>query len=233
VLRNATAGYGLRSTITETTQPRPIATQIKNTRDSVIAVKKTVEVITDRNSSLEERANAIGGLLKSKLPFGKKDNATWLQGYQKQKNKHDSVLEKVDGFEFRYEKVKRKDVEYIVFNIKSNYLIPTLRVDVEGNKELNPCTDKGYTVTGVRGDSSDVKYLLTGTTCEAQDPLSVAAVYTSADQCLFMIPLSELGSLSGRAQVNIILRSNQDKEPISWPLVSKDRIFEKYYDIKW
>jgi hypothetical protein len=141
------------------------------------------------------------------------------------------LLANEQNFIVKYEKISRKKVDYIIFDITSKYVIPTLRVDVNDNKEVDACKDLVFS----RADSNviQVQYILPGADCKPQTLQTDAAIYTTADQCLFMVPVTELSNTAAHARINFILYSNMGKDPVPWPAVSADRLFEKYYDIQW
>lgn len=233
VLRNNKATYGLRSTITETTQPRSLVSQVQTTRDTLGFYANQGKVIFGGGSSLEDRGKAVISVVERNIPsfLKRKDNVAYLQQYQRQRYKHDSLLANEQGFNVRYEKVKRKDGEYIIFNVTCKYVIPNLRVDVNANKELNACEDKVYTKT--EKDVVQVKFMLAGAACDGKEPETGAAMYATADQYLFMVPVNELTKIKGIARVNFMLQNNVGKDPVYWPAECATSNFESYYEAKW
>jgi hypothetical protein len=84
VLRNGSAAFGLRCTITETTRPRPLVNVVNDTRDTVNYYKDQVTTVFNRNSSIKDRVGAAGHIISGGVNslLKTKDNATWLQEYR-------------------------------------------------------------------------------------------------------------------------------------------------------
>lgn len=158
----------------------------------------------------------------------KNDGTAWLEAYQK--NAHPAAKPLIEDKSFPYtvkwEIVKIKKDEFIVFDINCIDMLPVIRIDMDHNNLVDACTDKEYKA----GDDGEIYagYLSSGG-CSALK--TEAVIYSAGTQHLFRIPLSEITGSKGKGKVNLRFYKPQQNDPVTFPVVTDQNALEKTVEI--
>lgn len=231
VLTSTGSLFSRRSVVKEVKEEKPLTQQFSEGKKEVeAATQEATDVVSGSWDKKLEASKNIGSKIWGRIKGGKKDDVDELRKYQTNKHPKATALVTDAHFSVYYEKVK----DNIIFNITCPGVIPSIRVDVNGNGEADPGTDRVYkkekTSAGICAQyllAAEQKLAAGADSQECNKQASAALLYVTGDQYLFMIPASELAATGNKSMVNFTFHGNDMKEVANYPQVAEGKIFEK------